>query len=135
MSILLKKREFKFILPMADNNGNSLSQVHKAVQNQLVTTFGGYSMHYQVGAWLDDEDNEMFDKSIVYTVAIAKEQEIVLMYMIRMFGVMAKQDAIYSTDAAGYVNIVDLVRWRDPDNWQEKANKALAERRQANRPW
>lgn len=131
----LPKREFKFVVPARDNKAQPLGEVHEVIQKQLLSVFGGYSMYPIKGQWLDENGKTVDDVSLTYVVAVTKEQEHILKHMIRLFGIAAKQDAIYGVDGAGYVDIQDLMAWRDENNLAEMLSQRLAERDYANRPW
>jgi hypothetical protein len=69
--------EREVILPLADNDGASLRDVHTDFQNFLLKIAGGYSQQSIDGAWKDG-DRVYLDHSIKYIVTLPKEQDKVL---------------------------------------------------------
>ena len=43
-----------FILPTTDNSGESIADVHSAVESYLADTYGGYTISETIGGWRDN---------------------------------------------------------------------------------
>ena len=125
-------REYSFILPLNDNHGKSLAQLHLDAKRDLCMQFGGYSAVAQSGGWINDDGEFMLDESVRYTVAIddihgfdvCKFEEIATFYAMK-----ARQLALYVVHD-GEVTIKELPVFCDND-----LNTRLMERHNANSAW
>lgn len=62
--------ESRILLPLLDNAGKSLAHVHKALQLDLMQSFGGFSASPISGVWLDKETGKEYrDESTAYDIA------------------------------------------------------------------
>ena len=122
--------ECSFILPLNDNNGNSLIKLHGELKNQLCRTFGGYTAQEVYGGWLDDNENLIEDNSIKYTVAC--KEHWLLFNIAKSYATKAKQFAVYFVDYNLEVTIESLEYY---GNDQKFMNERLAARKLANGVW
>lgn len=62
--------EAKIILPVNDNNGDSLAAKAHDIQYQLLQAFGGYTCTDAHGAWIDPNTGNIYaEPTRVYTLA------------------------------------------------------------------
>lgn len=58
-------------LPLCDNDGQRLMQVHQLVRNELLDAFGGYTQSLVTGAWKDADGTVYTDDSLKYEIAMS----------------------------------------------------------------
>ena len=103
------KREFKFKLPLMNNNGKSLSDLHKQVEVDLCNKFGGLTKTNQEGAWVNPIDGKLFVEPVVeYIVAINPDDQIWALLYVRNLGEHAKQEAMYVVKTCGNVSFINI---------------------------
>ena len=93
-------RECRVIVPMFDNDGERLSEVHQGFQKALCKEFGGYTRSHGHGGWVNDDGNVREERVYIYDVAIkndrlVEDQELILVALIQQLRIDAKQEAIY----------------------------------------
>lgn len=64
---------FEIRLPLTDNSGKPTRPVHRAYQNWLMDTFGGYSASIFNGAWRDESGAIFYDRNCAYQIASDNE--------------------------------------------------------------
>lgn len=87
--------EREVILPLADNDGKSLRDVHTDFQQFLLKLAGGYSQQSIDGAWMD-EGKVYIDHSIKYVVTLPKAQDKALMSTLPFWCQQARQLALFT---------------------------------------
>lgn len=100
-------REASIILPLRDNAGAKVEAAHKALQEALIASFGGFSHRPVWGAW-QDGGTVYRDRSREYTVAADWNPalRVRLKRLARMAGVKARQVAMYVRDDTGEAHIL-----------------------------
>jgi hypothetical protein len=59
------------IMPLFDNDGHAIPQVHDAIADKLLNTFGGYSKVKIEGSWRDPQTGRIFsDRNVEYRIAM-----------------------------------------------------------------
>ena len=104
-----------FGLPSATNEGESLADVHAALQSQLVADFGGFSAFHGLGGWCDPVTGKIHvEPGIGYHVAMAPSEEnrAKLESIALFFGHMAEQLSVMVTHADGEVIFRDVATVR-----------------------
>jgi len=102
-------REARIILPVNDNDGESLAKVHEALQETLCEYFGGYTRTDGVGGWKNNTGEIVRDRIAIYNVAIddaglcgGSRLLIIAAGLLQA----ANQDAIYYRGPDGIVEIL-----------------------------
>jgi len=64
--------EAKLILPVKNNEGIELLEIHRDLKNLLVRNYGGCTISNAVGCWEDKKSGQIFDEAVItYQVAIS----------------------------------------------------------------
>lgn len=103
-------REARIILPLSDNNGVSLREVHARLENTLCLHFGGATVMPMRGIWRDPETGWMYaEEGLAYDVAMepSPANDATLIDVARRIGADAGQLAMFVRTADGTVNIID----------------------------
>ncbi len=87
-------REARLILPERDNDGNSLTGVHEALQDRLCDAFGGFTLTYGKGGWKNDAGLLFREAVYIYDVAV-KDAGAGLRQIAQDLRVAARQEAVY----------------------------------------
>lgn len=58
------------ILPLRDNAGLQLREVHSVLRSQLLDAFGGYTQSLVTGAWRGEDGTVYQDDSLKYEIAM-----------------------------------------------------------------
>ena len=61
-------RECRIILPMRDNTGEPLADVHKSLSEALCNNFGGYTQTNGVGQWKNGEYDIVEERVAIYDI-------------------------------------------------------------------
>lgn len=101
-------------LPILDNDGNSLLDLHETIQRDLCNIFGGYTVFEARGGWLapstEQELGKLYQETVmVYQIAYNPAdgaQHTIRAYAER-YGKAAKQLAVFIV-IDGEVEIIDL---------------------------
>lgn len=96
-------------LPMYGNDGRGLPEVHNALANVLISTFGGVTALGGFGGWKDDRTGKIYREPVtVYYVGIPDEPFAVaqLHQIARMIASAAEQEAIAMTLPNGSFEII-----------------------------
>lgn len=104
-------REASIILPLNDNDGNGLLEVHNSLARALSEAFGGCTAVASSGYWyhegrLYDEPGRVFTTAAEPTAVNNK----MIAFLAKYYGEMAKQIAVYYRDFDGNVHIDDIVK-------------------------
>lgn len=103
-------REARIILPVLDNNGQSLVHAHDYLKRQLCLLFGGYTATASYGGWIDQKTGKLYEEQgTAYDIACEHTQEnrAVLVGLAQMLIELAQQKAIYLRLPNGNVQIVE----------------------------
>ena len=93
-------------LPLYDNNGKSVKKVHKQLEVELCSKFGGCTTSSGRGKWLDK--GKLYNDSLnIYQVAIDKKFKNLFIKIAKKYGIETKQLAIY-TVINGQVKIINI---------------------------
>lgn len=117
-------REAFLLAPVRGNDGESLVKAHKALQNALLDSFGGFTSSDVQGAWRDAETGVVYhDVSKRYVVAseATGADRAKLESCARQFGADAKQLAMYVCHANGEIVFLDT---REPIKAKREAKAA-----------
>lgn len=57
-------------LPVNDNDGNSLLDVHSRISDALISAFGGYTAISGLGAWKSPEGKTYAEPVLIYQIAV-----------------------------------------------------------------
>lgn len=96
--------ERNIVLPLYDNDGASLEDVHETFKRELLLRAGGYSATRQSGAWQDEVSGIVYvDESIVYTVLCSADADNLIVRTLPALRLLARQEAILT-----YSRIVDV---------------------------
>ena len=101
-------REACIILPIADNEGNGLDNVHSELKRDLCAWFGGCTVTKGDGAWLNSQGKLYQEPVAIYTVAMepSEANRFKLWDLARRLATDARQQAIYVRYADGSVDFV-----------------------------
>lgn len=102
-------REGKIILPMEDNSHEPLDVVHGHLKRALCGTFGGVTVSYGEGSWID-QGRVWIEPVAIFTVAAEDTalNNAALHKFAAAHGEMARQLAVYSCGFDGRVSIANL---------------------------
>ena len=93
-------------LPLYDNKGKSVKKIHKQLEVELCSKFGGCTTSSGRGKWL--EKGKLYNDIInIYQVAIDKRLKNMFVKIAKKYGVETKQLAIYLV-IEGQVKIINL---------------------------
>jgi hypothetical protein len=96
-------------MPLADNNGKSLSAVHDAMRADFIAAFGGYTESDVRGGWRDVETgNNHVEPSLAFDIAAQWDSEKTerLMELAAWYCRAAKQLCVYVRNGKGAVSYV-----------------------------
>jgi predicted cupin superfamily sugar epimerase len=100
-----------FNLPLADNSGNALNDVHAALQADIVDAFGGFTLTHGQGGWRDDVTGKVFCEPVaIYQIAMDATPDNArrLRSLAIWHGRVADQLAVYLVHADGVAEFVNL---------------------------
>lgn len=102
-------REARIILPINDNNGNSLSFLHKSLAGELCRHFGGATATQSNGMWIADNGKLYDEPGIAYDIAMepTRDNDAIMREIAVRFGRLAEQEAMYLRLADGQVDIIN----------------------------
>ena len=93
-------------LPKFTNNGKSTKKIHKQLEVELCSNFGGCTTFSGKGKWL--ENNKLYNDYLnIYQVAFDKKLKNLFIKIARKYGIETKQYAIYLV-IDGQVKIINL---------------------------
>lgn len=98
------------ILPMMDNTGSDLADVHAALRSAACATFGGFTAMESVGGWHDDSTGiTHVESGMLYQFAMkdSAEMRASLESFALFYGHMANQLAVMCTHTDGSVRIMN----------------------------
>jgi hypothetical protein len=97
-------------LPILDNNGNDLSDVHTCLQADIIDTFGGFTRTLANGGWRDDATGKIYCESVaVYAIAMNEDSlanDGKLTQLAKWHGAIAGQIAMCVQYASGDVKFI-----------------------------
>jgi hypothetical protein len=99
-----------FVLPIVDNDGQCVLDVHLRFAKQIVETFGGLTTAESAGRWFDQSGAEYVENGRMYFVAMADNAHNTDKWraMCVDAGRSAKQLCVMVTLASGEVEFHDL---------------------------
>lgn len=96
-----------FILPLTDNDGNSLAALHADLKADLAATFGGYTATAAHGGWIDG--GQLYeDHSFFYTIASRGDQKDKIREIAYKYGAKAGQICVLLMWRGGEVEFLDI---------------------------
>lgn len=103
----INKYQVQFNLPLEDNNGLQLDNVHTELQESLASTYGGFTMHHARGVWMNE--GKLYNESVaVYTIAMTVSEYFDFKRLALKTGEKARQEAVYMVDPLGKVDIFNV---------------------------
>jgi hypothetical protein len=95
-------REAKIILPIT-NDGQSIMDLHTAMQRDLAATFGGFTVVFGDGGWIDGAGNLVNDTVAIYSIAapVTPEANANIAGLAMLYGHRANQEAVYYVQPDG----------------------------------
>lgn len=95
-------------LPIADNNGNALNDVHAALQLDLIAQFGGFTAIDARGGWRDESTGKVFAEPVTqYQIAAKDSDSDKIRSIAQFFGRMAEQICMFVTLPNGEAEMID----------------------------
>jgi len=133
-------KEGIIIFPLLDNDGETLEDIHDALQRILVDMFGGFTMQEGQGGWRNPATHRLhMDKVAIYSVATqdTPENRRALGTIAVVCGMLGEQDAVYVKDTQGRVSIIAPSETLPATEFAEMKREAQQLRTLlvANRPW
>ena len=99
------QREVKFILPLNNNDGKSLSDLHTQLNSELINNYYGFTSQSGMGGY-KSQNMEIIECVAIYTIAIEKIQEGGVLEMLNFYKIEAEQEAIYYVNFEGFVQFI-----------------------------
>ena len=99
------QREIKFILPLNNNEGKSLSELHDQLKTELINNYYGFTSKFGAGGY-KSQNMEIVECVVIYTLAIEKTQEGGVIEMLNFYKIEAEQEAIYYVNYEGFVQFI-----------------------------
>lgn len=96
----------RIILPERDNQGESLSWQHQALQNMLVARYGGFTMTQGQGGWKSPEGRAVHEPVWVYDVAMKNDEVVYFRTLARDIAGDARQECVMIVTPQGEVEFV-----------------------------
>lgn len=103
-------KEAKIVLPVLDNNGESLIHAEMWLEETLINRYGGFTKSKAYGAWKSPNGTRFTEEVTVYAVAMDD-----IIHVAKIFlGIahelceIAEQEAIYVVTANGEVHYVEV---------------------------
>lgn len=100
--------ENRIILPVHDNNGESLAPLHAWLKRELIEYYGGYTATQAEGGYMGKGGKEYVESVILYDVVTDKRTCDSLIELCKHLCKEAKQECIYYRDARGQVHFVGV---------------------------
>jgi len=96
-------------LPLCDNAGLRLTEVHRVLRSQLLEAFGGYTQSLVTGAWRGEDGKVYQDDSLKYEIAmdtgVSAGKKLVRIATVACGS--ARQECVMVQLASGVVHFVD----------------------------
>src|SRR5260370_25819610 len=129
----------RFHLPLTDNHGQPIPpDVIVALQRQLLTQFGGFTIHAtSQGRWQSREGVVYQEEVVIYEVAVPEDQIALLREMVVRLGWQLGQRAMYFDAPPPSVSIIDLPVAHEATGGKRdepRQRKATRRRGKKNRP-
>lgn len=101
-------RELKLLVPVNDNAGGPLTDLHRMIRRRLVQTFKGYTETLVKGVWENPLTGEIVEEWMFsFTIAAQGSQsETQLVLIGEWIAVEAEQDAVYIRLLDGTVKFI-----------------------------
>lgn len=96
----------KIILPVLDNQGKDLFEVHRELQAALLGEFGGYTSFEGVGGWRNLHGKLYKERVIIYEVAMERAKAIELRCIAEIVVTKARQESVMIVTPCGDVEFV-----------------------------
>lgn len=102
------RRKGEMILPLFDNSGAPLVDVHCILVKQMTAAFDGFTMMRIHGGWRGDDGKSVYEEGVLYAVAAepTAENNAAWLAMAENMRITAQQAAIYVMDFNGDVHFV-----------------------------
>ncbi|MBI3463475.1 MAG: hypothetical protein HY000_10520 [Planctomycetes bacterium] len=126
----------RFNLPLTDNNGEPIAaEVILDLQRELLTQFGGYTIHpTSKGRWQSRGGRVYQEEVVVYEVAVPEEKVPLLREIVVRIGWRLGQLAVYFDAPPPSVDIIELTRPPGSTGGvREKPGQAKTTRRRSKR--
>jgi hypothetical protein len=95
-------------LPIADNDGNPLNDVHAALQLDLIAQFGGFTAIDARGGWRDKSTGKVYAEPVTqYQIECEDSDAGKLCDIAKFFGRMANQICMFVMMPTGNVGFID----------------------------
>lgn len=115
--------EAQLILPKNGNDGSDLSEIHAGLFVDLCVKYGGCTVAYGLGGWVDPDGNIQQEPVNIYNVAYDPEAAPIeeLERIACDYGARAGQKAVYMRHGTGHVQFLEPLTeqekiWSDPAN-------------------
>ena len=106
---VFNRRIATLTLPLRDNAGVQLQEVHKVLRTQLLEAFGGYTQSLVTGAWRGEDGKVYQDDSLKYEIAmdtgVSAGKKLVRIATVACAS--ARQECVLVQLASGVVHFVD----------------------------
>jgi len=96
-------KEFKLILVLKDNSGNSLEGLNNAVISQVINKFGGATVFPALGYYVSNEGKTIIDQvlNLIISAEDVPETYAYLKNISRVYKVGGKQECVYLSTPNG----------------------------------
>jgi hypothetical protein len=102
--------EWKILLPVNDNEGNSLAAERDGILGLIVKSYGGYTLGPVCeGAWVNDEGDIVIDEMQPVYVSMAAEDENHFVLRLEVMRKTLKQDALYAVRGGASLIMTDAL--------------------------
>jgi len=96
----------QLILPLLDNGGHDLFEVHRDLQFHLLARWGGYTSVEAVGGWKNAHDKLFKERVVVYSIAMPLGDVVKLRALAAFFARRAKQESVMIVTPNGDVDFI-----------------------------
>lgn len=107
--------EYKIILPLKDNDGIGLAELHDAIAAKLARVFKGFTSYDAQGGYINDANETQFERVRIYIVAcdsgvFQRENNIMIEQWLELYAATlcerANQESVYISKGS----LAELVR-------------------------
>lgn len=95
----------KIVLPMLDNEGKELSDVHEHLMKRLLELWGGFTSYEGLGKWINKQ-KVYAERVIVYDIAMERQDVVRLRTLALSICVQARQESVMIVTPNGDVEFV-----------------------------
>ena len=100
----------KLVLPLLDNAGRDLFEVHRELQHELLKTWGGYTSTEGVGGWRNGHGKLFNERVLIYAVAMERADAPKLRALGVAFATKARQESVMIVTPNGDVEFVHAMK-------------------------